>query len=341
MEGDLSNPDGITITPVQIWLNDIGTSAHTQFSNAEDPDAVLEMYEKYPELMECRMGLIHSHNTMSVFFSGEDVDELHDNSPGADLYFSLIVNNRGDYTGRIATIRLDEVEAKVITKRQFQRTGESAGVVRSNKKVEKEVLYMIQLEAVPPQLDVDSIILERYGYVQNKYKRDQEAREKKAEEAREQRVREFQTVPGKFRDTKRLPAHISDRQLGFNGKMVGEDSAYTYEIKGIVAKMLVHDAAFEGSLNTAIKKVCAQVDDSAAKDYAEGVLESMEEIYIGVSGEEFIPLSVENFILSFIATEIPDNCLALTKLKQLVREDLVDEMLEEEEEGNINDLRGL
>lgn len=48
-------------------------------------------------LEECRIGHIHSHNTMGVFFSGTDWGELEDNAPNHNYYLSLIVNNFMDF----------------------------------------------------------------------------------------------------------------------------------------------------------------------------------------------------------------------------------------------------
>lgn len=75
-----------------------GTVTHTDF---EYPTDVFQ-YMMDNDLMECKQGLIHSHNNMEVFFSGEDIDELNENADKHNLYVSLIVNNRNQMTAKAA-----------------------------------------------------------------------------------------------------------------------------------------------------------------------------------------------------------------------------------------------
>lgn len=79
---------------------DIGKPGYTEFENGTD---IAEYVMKNPSVMNYRMGLIHSHNTMPTFFSGEDNDELRRNTRIGDssYYFSLIVNNKLDVSARL------------------------------------------------------------------------------------------------------------------------------------------------------------------------------------------------------------------------------------------------
>lgn len=81
-------------------LMDIGKPGYTEFENGTD---IAEYVIKNPSVMNYRMGLIHSHNTMPTFFSGEDNDELRRNTRIGDssYYFSLIVNNKLDVSSRL------------------------------------------------------------------------------------------------------------------------------------------------------------------------------------------------------------------------------------------------
>lgn len=81
-------------------LMDIGKPGYTEFENGTD---IAEYVMKNPSVMNYRMGLIHSHNTMPTFFSGEDNDELRRNTRIGDssYYFSLIVNNKLDVSSRL------------------------------------------------------------------------------------------------------------------------------------------------------------------------------------------------------------------------------------------------
>ena len=52
----------LTIRCVDIYLMDIGTAAYTEFDMSPD---VISYMTNNPELLDCQMGLIHSHNQMA------------------------------------------------------------------------------------------------------------------------------------------------------------------------------------------------------------------------------------------------------------------------------------
>lgn len=142
LEGDLfTHPEQVRITAHDIFLQDIGSVTHTQFNN--DGEALIEMYDKHPDWMKCRMGLIHSHNNMPTFFSGEDVSELQDNCPGTDFYFSLICNNKGSYTARAAYMQEIEIETKSIVK--FLNSTRQT-VIKDHESSKTMKQHMIQIE---------------------------------------------------------------------------------------------------------------------------------------------------------------------------------------------------
>lgn len=96
-EGSFENND-LVIRCVDIYIMDIGTQAYTEFDM--NPDVIAYMCEN-PELLDCQMGLIHSHNNMSTFFSGTDTDTLKEEGRDRNNFVSLIVNNAGSYTAAI------------------------------------------------------------------------------------------------------------------------------------------------------------------------------------------------------------------------------------------------
>ena len=77
---------------------DIGSTTYTEFNMS--PDVISYMAEK-PELLDYKMGLIHSHNNMSTFFSGTDINTLQEEGDERNHFVSLIVNNAGKYTAAI------------------------------------------------------------------------------------------------------------------------------------------------------------------------------------------------------------------------------------------------
>lgn len=96
-EGSMEEED-LVITCKDIYVMDIGTSAYTEFDMS--PDVISYMTE-HMELLDCQMGLIHSHNQMSTFFSGTDTATLLTEGEDRNHFVSLIVNNAGVYTAGI------------------------------------------------------------------------------------------------------------------------------------------------------------------------------------------------------------------------------------------------
>lgn len=77
---------------------DLGSAAFTSFD--EDGTAMDYMCQ-HPELLNCQMGLTHSHDRMSTFFSGTDTSTLQKEGTDRNNFVSLIVNNAGSYTAAI------------------------------------------------------------------------------------------------------------------------------------------------------------------------------------------------------------------------------------------------
>ena len=88
----------LEIRCVDILPMDIGNATYTEFDMS--PDVISYMAQKQ-ELLDCKMGLIHSHNNMSTFFSGTDTATLQEEGNDRNHFVSLIVNNAGNYTAAI------------------------------------------------------------------------------------------------------------------------------------------------------------------------------------------------------------------------------------------------
>ena len=112
----------LVIRCVDIYVMDIGTAAYTEFDMS--PDVISYMTDN-PELLDCQMGLLHSHNNMSTFFSGTDTATLKEEGIDRNHFVSLIVNNEGTYTAAITR----KVKAtKTITEDFSYPTFEDEGV---------------------------------------------------------------------------------------------------------------------------------------------------------------------------------------------------------------------
>lgn len=118
-EGSFENND-LVIRCVDIYIMDIGTQAYTEFDM--NPDVIAYMCDN-PELLDCQMGLIHSHNNMSTFFSGTDTATLKEEGRDRNNFVSLIVNNAGTYTAAI-TRRVKSKQVKESVSYEFFGDGE-------------------------------------------------------------------------------------------------------------------------------------------------------------------------------------------------------------------------
>lgn len=96
-QGSFENNDLVIICK-DIYVMNIGTQAYTEFDM--NPDVIAYMTE-HQELLDCQIGLVHSHNNMPSFFSGTDVNTLREEGTDRNNFVSLIVNNAGTYTAAI------------------------------------------------------------------------------------------------------------------------------------------------------------------------------------------------------------------------------------------------
>jgi len=82
------------------FLMDIGSEAYTEYNI--NPDVTRFIMDNKNEFFKMKMGHIHSHHNMGVFFSGTDTSEIVENSQRQSRYLSLIVNNKNQMTAKIA-----------------------------------------------------------------------------------------------------------------------------------------------------------------------------------------------------------------------------------------------
>ena len=138
-EGDANQLANFKVIPYYIHLMDKGSGTYTEF---DDDGSMKQLYEAMPELdpfagNAYKYGKIHSHNSMAVFHSGTDMQDLQDQSAAYDyFYLSVIVNNALDI----------EAKASFVAKLPG-RTIEAQGTVHiSLQEPEKEVLAIIDFD---------------------------------------------------------------------------------------------------------------------------------------------------------------------------------------------------
>ena len=146
----------LEIRCVDIFPMDIGSQAYTEFDMS--PDVIAYMTD-HPELLDCQMGLVHSHNTMATFFSSTDTTTLREEGNDRNHFVSLIVNNEGTYT---AAITRKLTEKKVINSTFSYKTfGNTEKTDTKTTEVEEEVIAYNMLdiikegEVVEPFLEID------------------------------------------------------------------------------------------------------------------------------------------------------------------------------------------
>lgn len=114
-EGSFENND-LVIKCVDIYLMDIGNATYTEFDMSPD---VIGYMAQNQELLNCQMGLIHSHNNMASFFSGTDTATLREEGQDRNHFVSLIVNNAGSYTAAI-TRKVTYIESRKLSYKTFE-----------------------------------------------------------------------------------------------------------------------------------------------------------------------------------------------------------------------------
>lgn len=152
-EGDFTNFTKLVIRPDDIFLMDIGESAHT--AAAIDGDDLFDMYATIPGAEDNKKyGLIHTHHTMNTFFSGTDTDELATNVHNHNYYLSLIVNFAGVYCAKLAF--LGEMKTCLSYK--------NANDEPYTSEVVKKVMYVVEMNVVMDEgiVEVPNYISERF-----------------------------------------------------------------------------------------------------------------------------------------------------------------------------------
>lgn len=113
-----------------------GNATYTEFETNED---FVEFLMDNPQNLQFNRGLIHSHNLMSVFFSGTDNSEINDNSEFHNYYLSLIVNNKEEICAKVAFRGKNKEEVKRIVNYKGNNGISQTMTITSN--IEKEVIF--------------------------------------------------------------------------------------------------------------------------------------------------------------------------------------------------------
>jgi hypothetical protein len=136
-KGFIDKPETFELRAEYILPMNMGTSGFTAYDFDENyTDALMDK----PELLNYSISHVHSHNIMSVFFSGTDNEELQENAPNYDYYLSLIVNNNMDMVARVAF-------TGKVKPREFTFKGKN-GKVKKIVSPEEDVIFYYNLDIV-------------------------------------------------------------------------------------------------------------------------------------------------------------------------------------------------
>lgn len=167
-EGSIKDPENMIIRPKEILLMDVGNSVHTEYKfTGEVSSFIMDN-----NLMLCKYGHIHSHNTMGVFFSPEDDGELNRNCDTHNYYLSLIVNNYMDMIAKVVF---------AATPATFACPDEDGEVYSLSVQGLKKLMFIYDCQIVMPEsISVTDDFRTRLAVVQ---KRTEEAKKRAAAEA--------------------------------------------------------------------------------------------------------------------------------------------------------------
>ena len=133
VKGSIKEPEKMELHAEDIIPMDKGSAGATEYeynkksmfdtSKFDDKhiDYIDAMCDEHPEVLEWKVGHIHSHNNMGVFFSGVDIKELEDNAKSHNFYLSLVVNNKMETVAKV----ISYAEAKHIFEGSFKAKDEN------------------------------------------------------------------------------------------------------------------------------------------------------------------------------------------------------------------------
>lgn len=170
VEGSISQPKTYVAKTTDVYMMDIGSHSYTESDNHTDD--VVNMVDRIPAYMENRYGLIHTHHNMNAFFSGTDIQELHDNVHLYSYYLSLIVNFDGKWCAKIA--KLIDVESSSYT---ITEEDEDDVIVNIPS---KKVMITFDLNIEFEQSEAyDDVVELRIAEIQERKKKEEEEKKKK------------------------------------------------------------------------------------------------------------------------------------------------------------------
>lgn len=168
-EGEFGE-EGFKIQAEEIYLQDIGSAAYTEY-DPSNPEFIKFLMDR-PDLMGMRMGHVHSHNKMGVFFSGTDSDELVTNSEFHNYYLSLIVNNRNHMVAKVAF--RGKAAHETVTQIVYKDTEGTSKTKSITTKTEEDAVYAYNCHITIPNMVTDDFDARYFSIVEEVRKKKEE-----------------------------------------------------------------------------------------------------------------------------------------------------------------------
>jgi hypothetical protein len=151
-EGSIEKPGTFKITLKTILPLDMGSAAYTEYHL--DDRFIDFIEEDFEERCTWKLGHIHSHNVMSVFFSGTDMAELNDNAPAHNFYLSLIVNNYMDFIAKVAFVGEAKKDIKQVPYTAKNVHGYDYIIERQDFEVNTQKLFIYDCDIDTPKNEI-------------------------------------------------------------------------------------------------------------------------------------------------------------------------------------------
>lgn len=154
IKGSLFNPESIKINVLDLIPLDKGSETFTTYNF----DSRVLNYMVAMDYLEYKIGHCHSHHNMNTFFSGTDLSELYENSETIKPYLSIIINNRYDFSCKLA-FRTTQLSKHTY---HYQDINYSTSEIKEYK--ENEVIMIYDCDVIVPkqELIVDDLFLHQF-----------------------------------------------------------------------------------------------------------------------------------------------------------------------------------
>jgi hypothetical protein len=151
-EGSIEKPGTFKITLKTILPLDMGSAAYTEYHL--DDRFIDFIEEDFEERCTWKLGHIHSHNVMGVFFSGTDMAELNDNAPAHNFYLSLIVNNYMDFIAKVAFVGEAKKDIKQVPYTAKNVDGHDYVIEKQDFEVNTQKLFIYDCDIDTPKTTI-------------------------------------------------------------------------------------------------------------------------------------------------------------------------------------------